>query len=146
MRKNILILNGPNLNLLGRREIAIYGSKSFEDELTQLQSLYPAVAIDYFQSNEENAIVEKIQKADKKYAAMIINGGAFTHTSVAIADAVRSAAIPAVEVHISNIYAREEYRKKSFLASVCKGSITGLGIDGYRLAIEHFLLSCPIYC
>ena len=139
MKKNILIVNGSNLNLLGRREVAIYGSKTFKEVKTRLQTLYPAVLIDYFQSNKEDAIVEKIQKAEKKYMAIIINGGAFTHTSVAIADAIRAVTIPAIEVHISNIYAREEYRKKSFLSSCCKGSICGLGIDGYRLAVEHII-------
>ena len=137
--KNILIINGPNLNLLGKREVAIYGSKTFEDEITQLHSQYPAVAIDYFQSNDEGVIVKKIQEAGKKHTAIVINGGAFTHTSIAIADAVRAVTIPAIEVHISNIHAREEYRKKSFLSNACKGSIIGLGIDGYRLAIEHLI-------
>ena len=139
MNKNILIINGPNLNLLGSREVAIYGNTAFEEYVTQLQTRYPALVIDYFQSNEEGAIVRKIQECEKKYAAVIINGGAFTHTSVAIADAIRAVTVPAIEVHISNIYARETFRKKSFLSSVCKGSISGFGIDGYRLAIEHII-------
>lgn len=136
---SILIINGANLNLLGSREVGVYGNESFEKVLAGLQMLYPAVAIDYFQSNEETAIVEKIQNSGKKYAAVILNGGAFTHTSIAIADAVRAITIPVIEVHISNIYAREEFRKKSFLSAVCKGSIAGLGMDSYRLAIEHII-------
>lgn len=136
---HILIINGVNLNLLGKREVAIYGNTSFDEQLAQLQSLYPTLSIDYFQSNEEGAIVEKIQESEKKYRAIVINGGAFTHSSIAIADALRAITIPAIEVHISNIYAREEYRKKSFLSPVCKGSIVGLGMDGYRLAIEHII-------
>ena len=136
-RNSILIINGPNLNLLGSREVAIYGNTAFEEHITQLQTLYPTLSIDYFQSNEEGAIVKKIQEGEGKYTAIVINGGAFTHTSIAIADAIRAITIPAIEVHISNIYAREEYRKKSYLSNVCKGSIVGLGIDGYRLAIEH---------
>ena len=133
----VLIINGANLNLLGSREVAIYGNMTFEEEITLLQNRYPSVEIDYFQSNEEAAIVEKIQGSEQKYTAIIINGGAFTHTSIAVSDAIRAIVIPAIEVHISNIYAREEYRKKSFLSSVCKGSIVGLGMDVYRLAIEH---------
>ena len=136
---NILILNGPNLNLSGNREVAIYGNKTFEEQITQLQTLYPNHSIDYFQSNEEGAIVQKIQEGEKKYTAIIINAGAFTHTSIAIADAIRAITIPAIEVHISNIYAREEYRKKSYLSNVCKGSIVGLGMDGYRLAVEYVI-------
>jgi len=135
----ILIINGPNLNLLGKRETAIYGSRSFEEQLADLQHLYPNLSIDYFQSNGEEAIINKIQESEEKYTAIVINGGAFTHTSIAIADAIRAIAISAIEVHISNIYAREEYRRKSFLSPVCKGSITGLGLDGYRLAIEHII-------
>ena len=136
---NILIINGINLNLLGKRKTDIYGTMSFEECLEKLQNLYPEHSIDYFQSNEEAEIVQKIQKSEGKYKYIVINGGAFTHTSIAIADAIRAIAIPAIEVHISNIYAREEFRKKSFLAPVCKGSIVGLGIDVYRLAIEHII-------
>jgi len=135
----ILIINGPNLNLLGKRETAIYGTKSFEEQLAELQAIYPALSIDYFQSNGEEAIINKIQESEEKYTAVVINGGAFAHTSIAIADAIRAITIPAIEVHISNIYAREEYRRNSFLAPACKGSITGLGLDGYRLAIEHII-------
>lgn len=139
MNENILIINGANLNLLGNREIAIYGNKTFEEQLEQLQSLYPEIVIDYFQSDEESAIVKKIQEGNQKYKAIVINGGAFTHTSIAISDAIRAGTIPVIEVHISNIYAREEFRKKSYLSSVCKGCITGLGMDGYRMAIEHIV-------
>ena len=135
--KSILIINGANLNLLGKREVAIYGSKSFEEQLAELQAIYPTISIDYFQSNGEEAIINKIQESEEKYTAIVINGGAFAHTSIAIADAIRAITIPVIEVHISNIYAREEYRRNSFLAPVCRGSITGLGLDGYRLAVEH---------
>jgi 3-dehydroquinate dehydratase-2 len=138
---NILIINGINLDLLGRRETAIYGTKTFEEVLMELHNLYPNIVVDYFQSNEEEAIVEKIQQNGEEYTALVINGGAFTHTSVAIAEAVRSIAVPAIEVHISNIHAREEFRRKSFLSSVCKGSIIGLGTDVYRLAVEHIINS-----
>jgi len=137
--RSILIINGVNLNLLGKREVAIYGNTLFEEQLSQWKALYLTFSIDYFQSNEEDAIVKKIQEAEKKHTAIVINGGAFTHTSIAIADAIRAITIPAIEVHISNIYAREEYRKKSFLSPVCKGSIVGLGLDSYRLAIEHVI-------
>jgi 3-dehydroquinate dehydratase-2 len=136
---NILLLNGVNLNLQGKREPAIYGSLNFDDFLEQLQKQYSSITIDYFQSNEESALVEHIQQAENKYDGIILNAGAFTHTSIAVADAIRSVSVPVVEVHISNIFARESYRKKSYLAEVCKGNICGFGLDSYRLAIESFL-------
>jgi 3-dehydroquinate dehydratase-2 len=136
---NILILNGVNLNLQGRREPAKYGLLSFDDFLKKLRKIYPSLKIDFLQSNEESVLVEQIQQAENKYNGIILNAGAFTHTSIAIADAIRSVCIPIVEVHITNIYAREIYRRKSYLSEVCKGSICGFGLDGYRLAIESFL-------
>ena len=136
---NILILNGVNLNLQGKREPAKYGSVSFDDFLKKLRKMYPSLTIDYLQSNEESVLVEKIQQSENKYNGIILNAGAFTHTSIAIADAIRSVCVSVVEVHITNIYARETYRKKSYLSEVCKGCICGFGLDAYRLAIESFL-------
>lgn len=135
----LLILNGPNLNLLGQRETAIYGGVSFDIYLEKLRSRYPTLIIDYQQFNIEGALVEAIQNAQLIYDGIIINAGAYTHTSIAIADAVRAIAIPVVEVHISNLMQREAFRKHSFLTSVCKGSIAGFGLDGYKLAVESFL-------
>ncbi|HOS17143.1 MAG TPA: type II 3-dehydroquinate dehydratase [Bacteroidales bacterium] len=135
----LLILNGPNLNLLGQRETAIYGGVPFDIYLEKLRNKYPAITIDYQQFNIEGALVEAIQNAQLIYDGIIINAGAYTHTSIAIADAVRAIAIPVVEVHISNLMQREAFRKHSFLTSVCKGSIAGFGLDGYKLAVESFL-------
>lgn len=135
----LLILNGPNLNLLGQREKAIYGGIPFDIYLEKLCNRYPAITIDYQQFNIEGALVEAIQNAQLIYDGIIINAGAYTHTSIAIADAVRAIAIPVVEVHISNLMQREAFRKHSFLTSVCKGSIAGFGLDGYKLAVESFL-------
>ena len=135
----ILILNGPNLNLLGKRESAIYGHLSFEDFLIELKKLYNSVQIDYFQSNAESMLIDQIQQADENYQGIIINAGAYTHTSIAIADAISAVYIPVVEVHISSIFAREPYRRKSYLSKVCKGSICGFGLEGYRLALESFI-------
>lgn len=136
---NILILNGVNLNLQGGREPVKYGLLSFDVFLEKLRNTHPSLKIDFLQSNEESVLVEQIQRADNKYNGIILNAGAFTHTSIAIADAIRSVCISVVEVHITNIYARETYRRKSYLSEVCKGSICGFGLDGYRLAIESFL-------
>lgn len=136
---NILILNGVNLNLQGKRESALYGSLSFDDYMKKLRKIFPFIKIDFLQSNEESVLVEQIQQAEKEYDGIILNAGAFTHTSIAIVDAIRSVCVSVVEVHITNIYAREVYRKKSYLSEVCKGSICGFGLDSYRLAIESFL-------
>jgi len=135
----ILILNGPNLNLLGKREPAVYGHLSFEDFLIELKKSYNSVQIDYFQSNAESVLIDQIQQADGNYQGIIINAGAYTHTSIAISDAISAVCIPVVEVHISNIFAREPYRRKSYLSKVCKGSICGFGLDSYRLALESFI-------
>lgn len=135
--KEISIINGPNLNLLGQREVSIYGSTSFEDYLEDLKKKFPELKISYFQSNVEGEIVTQIQKdADKD--GIIINAGAYTHTSIAIADAIAAIQTPVVEVHISNILSREEFRHKSFLSPVCKGTIFGFGLKGYELAVQFF--------
>lgn len=135
----IQIINGPNLNLLGLREPGIYGSQSFEDYLAQLREQYSIIEIDYYQSNVEGELINKIHEVGFSYDGIIINGGAYTHTSVAIADAIAGIKTPVVEVHISNIYAREEYRHVSLTGKNCKGVLTGFGMDGYRLALESFL-------
>lgn len=135
----LLLLNGPNLNLLGQRETAIYGGIPFDIYLEKLRSKYPSITIDYQQCNIEGALVEAIQNAQLIYDGIILNAGAYTHTSIAIADAIRAIDIPVVEVHISNLMQREAFRRHSFLTSVCKGSIAGFGLDGYKLAVESFL-------
>lgn len=135
----LLLLNGPNLNLLGQRETAIYGGIPFDIYLEKLRSKYPSITIDYQQCNIEGALVEAIQNARLIYDGIILNAGAYTHTSIAIADAIRAIDIPVVEVHISNLMQREAFRRHSFLTSVCKGSIAGFGLDGYTLAVESFL-------
>jgi 3-dehydroquinate dehydratase-2 len=135
--KEISIINGPNLNLLGQREASIYGSTSFEDYLEDLKKKFPELKISYFQSNVEGEIVTQIQK-DSSKDGIIINAGAYTHTSIAIADAIAAIQTPVVEVHISNILSREEFRHKSFLSPVCKGTIFGFGLKGYELAVQFF--------
>jgi 3-dehydroquinate dehydratase-2 len=135
--KEISIINGPNLNLLGQREISIYGSTSFEEYLEVLRKKFPEFKISYFQSNVEGEIVTQIQK-DSSKDGIIINAGAYTHTSIAIADAISAIQTPVIEVHISNILAREEFRHKSFLSPVCQGSLFGFGIKGYELALHVF--------
>lgn len=132
----ILIINGPNLNLLGKREASLYGKKRFEDFLILIQDHFAKFKIDYFQSNVEGELVNKIQEAEGKYDGVVLNAAAYTHTSVAIADALRAIRIPAVEVHITNILSREDYRHISLVAPACRGSIMGFGLDSYRLAIE----------
>lgn len=135
----LLIINGPNLNLLGKREKNIYGDQSFEDYFVELQKKYPETKLDYFQSNSESGIINKIHEVGFDIDGIIMNAGAFTHTSVAIRDAIAGVTSPVIEVHISNVHAREEFRHKSFISAVCKGVIAGFGLDSYRLAIEHFL-------
>jgi 3-dehydroquinate dehydratase II len=136
----IQIINGPNLNLLGEREIKIYGSTSFEDFYQELKEIYSAeVQLSYFQSNIEGELVDKIQEAGKKADGVILNAAAYTHTSVAIRDAIAAIKIPVVEVHISNVYAREEFRHHSLIAPVCKGVISGFGLDSYVLALDSFI-------
>lgn len=135
----LIIINGPNLNLLGKREPEIYGSQSFEDYFLELKKKFSLVELEYFQSNHEGEIIDKIHEIGFSYDGIILNAGGLTHTSVALADALGGVKTPAVEVHISNIHAREEFRKHSFLTPKCKGLITGLGLKGYALAIEWFL-------
>jgi len=132
----IQIINGPNLNLLGKRETSLYGEKKFEEYLSLLQDHFSEFRIDYFQSNIEGEMIDKIQEAGAKYNGIVINAGGYTHTSVAIADALRAIKVPAIEVHITNILAREEFRHISLISGSCNGSIMGLGLDSYRLAIE----------
>jgi 3-dehydroquinate dehydratase-2 len=136
--KKILILNGPNLNLLGKREPEIYGSKSFEQYFEELKGLFPDEDLRYFQSNHEGEIIDKIHEIGFEFDGLVINAGAYTHTSVAIADALSGVKTPAVEVHISNIHAREAFRHHSYLTSRCKGMICGLGLKGYELAVRFF--------
>ncbi|HNY52893.1 MAG TPA: type II 3-dehydroquinate dehydratase [Bacteroidales bacterium] len=132
----VQIINGPNLNLLGKREPGKYGSESFEERLEKLRKLFPEVSIDYFQSNVEGEIINRIHETGFSYDGIVINPGAYTHTSVAIADAVAAVKSPVIEVHITNIATREEFRHNSLVGRYCAGSIVGLGLDGYRLAIE----------
>lgn len=135
----ITIINGPNLNLLGVRERSVYGEMSFETFLTQLQREFQDVEIDYFQSNIEGEIIDKLHEVGFTADGIILNAAGYTHTSVSIMDAVQAISSDVIEVHISNIYAREEYRHKSLISAKCKGSICGLGLDGYRLALLHLL-------
>ncbi|MFC2126402.1 type II 3-dehydroquinate dehydratase [Bacteroidota bacterium] len=135
----ILIINGPNLNLLGKREPDIYGNQSFDEFFLTLKERFNQVELSYFQSNSEGIIIDKIQECGFNHDGIILNAGAYTHYSNAIADAITSVKTPVVEVHISNIHSREEFRKHSCTAKNCVGVIAGLGLDGYRLAIEYFL-------
>jgi 3-dehydroquinate dehydratase-2 len=135
----IQIINGPNLNLLGLREPGIYGSQSFEDYLIGLKEMYSILNIEYYQSNVEGELINKLHEVGFSYDGIVINAGAYTHTSVAIADAIAGIKTPVIEVHISNIYAREEFRHVSLTGKNCQGVLTGFGMDGYRLAIESFL-------
>ena len=135
----LLILNGPNLNLLGKREPEIYGSDSFEDYLDTLQKKYNSINIEYFQSNIEGEIIDKLHEVGFHFDGIILNAAAYTHTSVGIADAVKGIKTPVVEVHISNVHSREEFRHVSFIAPNTKGVITGFGLKSYNLAIESFL-------
>ncbi len=137
----ILILNGPNLNLLGRREPHIYGSETFEDYLDILRKNYPSVYIEYVQSNHEGVLIDKLHDIgfDADYTGVVLNAGALTHTSVAIGDAIGGIKTPVVEVHISNVHARETYRHHSFISAKAAGIIVGMGLMGYKLAIEFLL-------
>ena len=138
--KKILIVNGPNLNLTGQREKDIYGSTTFDKYLEQLHTLFPDVEISYFQSNVEGEIINRLQKADKEVNGIILNAGGYTHTSVAIGDAVKAIQTPVIEVQISNILSREEYRHKSLIAPGCLGSVFGFSLDSYRLALYYFAI------
>ena len=134
--KKILILNGPNLNLLGIREPDVYGNRSFDDYLSVLQSQYTDVELDYFQSNIEGELIDKMQEVGFSYDGIVLNAGAYTHTSVALHDCIRAITTPVVEVHISNVHQREAFRHHSMISSACCGVICGFGLDSYRLAIE----------
>lgn len=134
----LLILNGPNLNLLGKREPGIYGDQGFETYLEDLKSMFPDIEIEYFQSNVEGEIVNKIHECGFSYDGIVLNAGAYTHTSIAISDAIAAVNTPVMEVHISNVYGREEFRHKSIISKNCKGIITGLGLDSYMLAVYYF--------
>lgn len=136
---NIIIINGPNLNLLGKREPTIYGSQSFEDYLEVLRARYPEVNIEYYQSNIEGELINTIQETGFISDGIVLNAGAYTHTSVAIADAIRAIKCPVIEVHISNTHKREEFRHKSYLTAACLGTILGFGMDSYRLAVEALI-------
>lgn len=135
----IQIVNGPNLNLLGVREPGIYGTSSFENYLPALKGKYPDVEIDYFQSNIEGELINKMQEVGFSYDGIVLNAGAYTHTSVALHDCIRSLKCPVIEVHISNVHQREEFRHRSLISAACKGIICGFGLDSYRLAIESFV-------
>jgi 3-dehydroquinate dehydratase-2 len=135
----IQIINGPNLNLLGKREPTVYGNTGFEDYLPVLSAKFQDVSIEYFQSNVEGEIINKLHEVGFSFDGIILNAGGYTHTSVAIADAIAAIQTQVVEVHISNIYARESFRHVSLTGKNCKGVLTGFGLDGYRLAIEGFL-------
>jgi len=135
----ILIINGPNLNLLGTRETEIYGKSNFEDYLSILKIAYPAINFKYYQSNIEGEIIDELHGKGFSYDGIILNAGAYTHTSIAIADAIKAVSTPVVEVHISNIFKREDYRHVSYLSPNVKGSIIGFGFDSYRLAVESFI-------
>jgi len=135
----IVIINGPNLNLLGKREPDIYGSQSFEDYFKTLQQQYPQVSFQYYQSNVEGELINELQRVGFEADGIILNPGGYTHTSVAIGDAIASIKTPVVEVHISNVHAREDFRKLSHVSGKSAGSIIGLGLKGYELAVQYFL-------
>ena len=138
--EKILIINGPNLNLLGTREPGIYGNNTMDDVISGLRAEYSDIEIEYYQSTHEGAIIDRLHAADKEnFRGVVLNAGAYTHTSLAIADAIAAISVPVVEVHISNISARESIRHKSMITPVCRGIIAGFGVDSYRLGIEALL-------
>ncbi|MBL7903100.1 MAG: type II 3-dehydroquinate dehydratase [Bacteroidia bacterium] len=134
----LIVINGPNLNLLGTRETDIYGKQSFETYFESLKKQFPQHQLSYYQSNVEGELINNIQEAGKTMDGIVLNAGAYTHTSIAIADAVAAIQVPTIEVHISNIFAREDYRHVSFLGKHCKGSISGFGLKGYEMALNWF--------
>ena len=136
--KKIQIINGPNLNLLGRREPAIYGNTGFDSYIERLCSAFSDCEIQYFQSNSEGELIDMIHKIGFSVDGIVLNAGGYTHTSVALRDAISAVDAPVIEVHISNVHAREEFRHKSIISAVCKGVIAGFGLDSYRLAVEAF--------
>ncbi len=134
----IIIINGPNLNLLGKREPTIYGNASFEEVLQEFQKEFSDIQISYYQSNVEGELINKIHESDEDMDGIILNAGAYTHTSVALGDAIKAIKTPVVEVHISNIFSREDFRHVSFIGPNCVGSIIGFGMDSYKLALQYF--------
>ncbi len=136
---NLLLINGPNLNLLGMREKSIYGDKSFEAYFEKLKALYPQTSLSYFQSNIEGELIDKLHEVGFSHGGIILNAGGYTHTSVALGDAIAAITTPVIEVHISNVYAREAFRHHSYLSKNCAGVICGFGLESYRLAVEHFV-------
>jgi 3-dehydroquinate dehydratase-2 len=136
---HLTIINGPNLNLLGTREPEIYGSRSFDDFLEELKQRFTEIDFDYFQSNHEGELIDKLQASSGQTDGIIFNGAGYTHSSIALADTIAAIATPVVEVHISNIHAREEFRQRSYTASKAIGVITGMGLEGYALAVRYFL-------
>jgi len=132
----VIIINGPNLNLLGKRDVAIYGNISFEEYFSSLKENYSDIKLSYFQSNIEGELIDKLQEVGFSYDYILLNAGGYTHTSVSLSDAISSIKTPVIEVHISNIYSREEYRRKSLLSEHCKSVICGFGLDSYKLALE----------
>ena len=137
--KKIQIINGPNLNLLGKREPTVYGNSSFEDYLDTLRARYPQCEIAYYQSNVEGEMINKIHEVGFTYDGIVLNAGAYTHTSIALHDAIKAVTTPVVEVHISNVHAREDVRRNSLIAPVCRGVITGFGIHSYVLAADYLM-------
>jgi len=135
----IQVINGPNINLLGKREPSIYGSTSFEDYLRTLRADYPALRIDYYQSNVEGEMINKLHEVGFEYDGIVLNAGAYTHTSIALQDAIRAITAPVIEVHISNVHKREKFRHKSMISCACLGVICGFGLDSYRLAVEALI-------
>ena len=133
-----IIINGPNLNLLGTREPEIYGNQGFEQYLSTLRNQFPSVQIDYYQSNVEGELINKLHEVGFSYTGIVLNAGAYTHTSIAIGDAIKAISTPVIEVHLSNVFARESYRHESFLTPVCKGCISGFGLKSYELALHSF--------
>ncbi len=138
-KMKIQIINGPNINLLGKREPGIYGSESFESYLKELRTAYPDIEIAYYQSNIEGELIDKIHETGFDVNGIVLNAGAYTHTSIALQDAIRAVTSPVVEVHISNVHKREEFRHKSMISCACMGVICGFGLNSYRLAIEAIL-------
>lgn len=137
----IQIINGPNINLLGKREPSIYGSQSFDDYLMELERCYPQVEFEYYQSNVEGEMINKLHEVGFDYDGIVLNAGAYTHTSIALQDAIRAIKSPVIEVHISNVHQREEFRHKSMISCACVGVICGFGLHSYRLAVEALLLN-----
>ncbi len=136
--RKIRIINGPNLNLLGTREPGIYGDQTFEEQIAAFAKDFPELEIDYFQSNVEGELINSLHEAAHEKDGVILNAGAYTHTSIALGDAIKAIDLPVIEVHISNIFSREDFRHVSYIAPYCKGSIIGFGMDSYRLALQYF--------